>query len=132
MIELVVVVNPKPCTRPRFNRNSGRAYHDSKYITYRRDLELALREVWTKAPLDVPCRVEILCFGRRPKTTKLPFPKPDVDNYAKGVLDAMQGQKDAAKIILEDDWIVKRLEVEKFWAAPDDPGRIVINIEAME
>lgn len=123
MFNLQLPVNPKPCTRPRFNRHSGRVYHDKAYREYRNDLEAVLKERWSDEPLDGPLVVTILCFCKAPKKSKLPFPKPDVDNFAKGVLDAMNG------IVMHDDWQVRRIECDKAWAPPGDPGRIHVLIE---
>jgi len=128
MFTLQIPVDPKPCPRPRFAVRGGhaRAYHDKKYLTYRHELEEVLSERWTDDPIDYPIVVTIVCMVQRPKTTKLPHPKPDVDNYAKGVLDAMND------VVIVDDWLVQRVECEKFWAAPGDPGRIHVFIERAE
>lgn len=123
MYQLQVAVNPKSCSRPRFSRKSGRAYHEPAYKTYRADLEAVLRSKWEGPPLEGPLVVTVLCYVKAPKKSKLPFPKPDVDNYVKGVMDAMN------EIVFVDDWQVKRVECEKAWAPEGDPGRIHILIE---
>jgi len=55
------------------------------------------------------------------KTTKLGAPKPDVDNYAKGVLDSM-----VKAGMLADDTLVHKLTVIKQWFTDD---RIVVEVE---
>jgi Holliday junction resolvase RusA-like endonuclease len=40
-------------------------------------------------PLEGPLVVTINCLVPKPRTSKLQFPKPDVDNYAKSVMDAL-------------------------------------------
>lgn len=68
---------------------------------------------------DRPVSVVVNCYVLKPKTSKLPFPKPDVDNYAKSVLDAMT---DAG--VWHDDTQVQELRVNKQWADPStsEPG----------
>lgn len=48
--------------------------------------------------------------ARRECGTSVPLKKPDVDNYAKGILDALTG------VIWEDDNIIVHLEVRKFYS----------------
>ncbi|EQB10397.1 hypothetical protein L284_17025 [Novosphingobium lindaniclasticum LE124] len=55
--------------------------------------------------------MSIVCEVAKPKTTKLAAPKPDVDNYAKGVLDAIT--KDGR--FWSDDSQVVGLWVSKTW-----------------
>jgi Holliday junction resolvase RusA-like endonuclease len=64
------------------------------------------------APFEGPVAVDIIVQAARPKTTKLPHPKPDVDNYAKGVLDALTQD---GRFWLDDSQ-VQTLTVTKRWA----------------
>lgn len=61
--------------------------------------------------VDGPCEVIVRNLVARPKTTKLIAPKPDVDNYAKGVLDAIT--KDGR--FWHDDSQVLDLTASKRW-----------------
>jgi hypothetical protein len=74
-------------------------------------------------PWCTPVRVKVAIWAKRPKATKLSAPRPDVDNYAKAVLDAMNG------VIVHDDTLVQHLEVTKKWAPVGDPGRIVVHVD---
>lgn len=76
---------------------------------------------------DGPVDVIVACVSQRPKTTKLSAPKPDVDNYAKGVLDAIT--KDGR--FWDDDSQVQRLHVAKAWGEVDTPGFITVSIGAL-
>lgn len=114
-----LMIDPMPTPRPRFRAIPVRGktivntYHPKEYTEYQKMLELLIDDA---APanfdgFDGRLRVTIQILVTKPKTTKLPAPKPDVDNYAKGVLDA------ATKAGLwHDDSQVVELHVAKAWA----------------
>lgn len=75
------------------------------------ELDLLLADLPPETfPLQGVLTVGIIVTARRPKTTKLPHPKPDVDNYAKAVLDAMTKAG-----VWDDDTQVAFLAVKKEW-----------------
>jgi len=113
-----------PAARPRVSRWG--TYYPKRYSDFKKALKEDLKERWGQPIIDRPVVVQIHCWVQPPGKTKLAFPKPDVDNYAKAVLDAMIGT------VLEDDWLVKRLIVEKSWGSRSDPGRILVVIEDYE
>lgn len=100
--------------RPRFTRG-GHAYTPKAT----RDYEVAIREAYMNAPrkprepFSGPIAVSILTYRQLPKSTpKSVFSepdthKPDIDNVAKVVLDALNG------IAWEDDAQVVSLTVSK-------------------
>lgn len=128
LLKFSVLIEPKAATRPQFNRQSGKAYHTKVYKQFRKDLEAELRGCAPEEPFDFPIDVAMGVYLRRPRTTKLVMPKPDVDNFAKGVLDAMQGPKGGDRIVLADDSWVAGLFVQKRWASPGEPGFITIRV----
>jgi len=65
----------------------------------------------TGVAFEGPVEVTLLVSVSRPKTTKLSAPKPDVDNYAKAVLDAVT--KDGR--VWHDDTQVVTLSATKAW-----------------
>lgn len=110
--------DPVPQPRPRVSTRGGfaRAYVPGKHPVhaYRRALEAAAR-VAGVTPTGEPLSVVIDAVFVRPKshTTKRgvkpdapALPRPDVDNIAKAVLDALQD-------VMGDDTAVARLVVEK-------------------
>lgn len=118
---LTFPIEPKPTPRPRLSK-FGHAYASKDYRTYLDDLAAKAREQWPGLALVGPLAVTIMVLCRRPKTSKLDAPKPDWDNYAKGVCDAMN------KIVYEDDTQVVDAFVQKRWALPGEDGRIVVTI----
>jgi Holliday junction resolvase RusA-like endonuclease len=73
-------------------------------------------------PATTPITVTLECFATRPKSTKLAFPRPDVDNFAKSVLDGSNG------ILWVDDSLIVDLTVSKAWANPKCPGYLTLQI----
>ena len=66
-------------------------------------------------PYPGPVEVHLRFLVTKPKTTKLLAPSPDIDNYAKAVLDCLQGSKKDGPGIIEDDKQVIKLTAEKSW-----------------
>lgn len=99
-------------------------YSPKEYSEWQKAAAAALKAV-PAFPVEGPCSVTIVCCAARPKTTKLPAPKSDVDNYAKGVLDAIT--KDGR--FWSDDTQVISLLVTKAWASGDEPPAIYVTIE---
>lgn len=122
-IATLTSVAPMPTPRPRFRAIPVRGktivntYHPKEYTAYLQALEAELREAFgDREVFDAPVRVVVAIAIPKPKTTKLQCPKPDVDNYAKGVLDA------ATKAgIWTDDTLVVELRAVKEWSITGTP-----------
>ena len=121
-ITFTVPGNPVPQPRPRVSTRGGfaRAYVPSKHPVhdYRTQLAVAARLAGL-TPTGKPLDVVIDAVFERPKShmrkagvkpTAPKLPRPDVDNVAKAVLDALQD-------VMGDDSLVSRLVVEKSWGA---------------
>lgn len=62
-----------------------------------------------------------------PATTKLPFPKADLDNYVKAVMDVCNGR------LWTDDWLVQTFrDCDKVWAEPGKQSSITITVQTLE
>ncbi|AWH32205.1 RusA family crossover junction endodeoxyribonuclease [Stenotrophomonas sp. SAU14A_NAIMI4_8] len=110
---------PTPRARHRAFLVNGKVisstYNPKEYTEYLKTLSADFRRDFDYSEfIEVPVRVCITVTLKKPKTTKLPHPKPDVDNFAKGVLDAMTQAE-----LWSDDTLVRELAVIKQWG-PDD------------
>lgn len=89
-LEIILPICPTPQERPRLTR-TGHAYHSAKQQARERELALALLPYRPKTPMEGP--VVVLVHAKLPKPLKLPsgknYWKPDVDNLAKQILDAL-------------------------------------------
>lgn len=117
-VTFTVTGQPVPQPRPRVSTAGGfaRAYVPSKHPVhaYRQSLAAAARDAGlttTGEPLNVVVdavferpKSHMNKAGVKPDAPKLP--RPDVDNIAKAVLDALQD-------VMGDDSLVARLVVEK-------------------
>jgi len=121
-ITFTVPGDPVPQPRVRVSTRGGfaRAYVPSKHPVhdYRTQLAVAARLAGL-TPTGEPLDVVIDAVFERPKShllkkgvkaTAPKLPRPDVDNVAKAVLDALQD-------VMGDDSLVARLVVEKSWGA---------------
>ena len=102
----------RACPRPRHMRN-GHTYMPSEYTLYKRRIAKAYLEAggldFGSAPVAVTIDVMRELPGSRPKrvSAEPDTVRPDVDNIAKGVMDALNG------VAYEDDSQVVSLSVLK-------------------
>lgn len=101
------------------------AYYPASYKAWKEQAGRHLINAATNArapvPLEGPLAVTVVCHVQRPKTTKLDHPKPDVDNYAKSVLDAATQAG-----LWGDDSQVVSLQVRKLWATTEPHIELVV------
>lgn len=102
-------------------------YSPKDYATWQKEVGAALAKV-DASFFDGPVKVTVDCFGTRPKSSKLLFPRSDVDNYAKGILDVIT--KDGR--FWNDDSQVGDLSVRKRWGEPGEAGYVTVSIEDVE
>lgn len=91
MIEFVVCMEPVAKGRPRFGK--GFTYTDPKTRKFERDFALAAAEHKPVAPIVGPIELTMLFQIKPPKHPKREYPhvRPDLDNYAKAVMDSLGG-----------------------------------------
>ena len=122
-VAFTVLGDPVPQPRVRVSTRGGfaRAYVPSKHPVHAyRDAVAKAAQAAGMTIVRQPVSVSIVAVFARPKShstkrglkpTAPALPRPDVDNVAKAVLDALQ-------LVMGDDTCVKRLEVEKSYGFP--------------
>lgn len=136
MCDFVVEGKPVGKGRPRFRRagNFVQTYTPEKTAEYEKLVRLRFQNAGGVIT-DKPVRVEITAFFAPPKSTKkkdkiemlanmiLPEKKPDVDNIAKIILDALN------QVAYKDDAQVIELFVKKRYAAE---AKVIVHIEEID
>lgn len=117
---VVIPVDPVPASRPRVGRWG--TYYTKTYRNWR-DLA-ASRLPHGELHLDGPISVDVEVVKKRPKTTKLDHPHPDIDNYVKAALDALT----KAGGYWDDDKQIVALSAHKRFTAPGEEGHTVVSI----
>ena len=104
---------PTSKERPRATR-SGHFYTPAKTRQFESSVKTLARQHWgNKEPLEMNLEAILTFYSKRPKTTKLQYPRKDVDNLSKAVLDALN------QVIYKDDSQIVKLTASKQWANED-------------
>ena len=122
-------LEPVPASRPRVTK-AGYVYYPKRYAGFKREAAALLPSyVYYTCGLHYPINgfleITVGFFVRRPKTTKLKYPKPDYDNYLKA-LDVLNG------IIWADDSQIIVAHCRKEWAEPGLAGYIDLTVREVE
>jgi Holliday junction resolvase RusA-like endonuclease len=114
-MELFVPIHPVPASRPRVTRYG--TYYGKRYTKFRKELKAWAEEELLMVPRSDPLSVRLLFITQRPKKPTLPYPRGDIDNFVKGVLDGLTG------FMWEDDRQIVALSAGKRYATSlDTPG----------
>lgn len=137
IFEFEIPGEPKGKGRPRFTR-SGHAYTPESTASYENLVKLCFTQKYhgtQPIPHGVPVKAHITAFFPIPKSVsksraadmergfELPTKKPDTDNLAKIVLDALNG------MAYHDDAQIVRLTVQKSYSR--EP-RVLVEISEVE
>ena len=127
-MRLIVFMEPEPKARARTIRMKSGAvgsYTPSKTVKAESMIRAAFMDSGlTKFAPKTPLKMRVIAYRSRPKSlpkmVTFPVTRPDADNYAKLVLDALN------KFAFEDDSQIIELVCEKRFG---DPPRVEIEIE---
>lgn len=113
MFKLFFDVKPEPKARPRLGRHG--TYTPSKTKMAEREMATLAKLQWGArphlvSPLSVVITVSILKPASKKKSVLFPCVRPDIDNYAKLVCDALNG------IVWKDDGQICELLVRKVYS----------------
>jgi Holliday junction resolvase RusA-like endonuclease len=102
---------------------------------FKATVRMAAQQAYQGPPLDGPLELSMQCLLPRPKRLvwkRRPMPavphtsKPDVDNLAKAVFDALNG------LLWQDDSQVYQASVSKWFVSGDSSPGVIVSIERAE
>ena len=115
-----LAINPVPASRPRVERWGVR--YNEPYKSFKEQAKELVAESWPEDVFDDACTVLLEIVKQKPKTTKLAFPKPDIDNFEKAVYDAM------SKLVFKDDSQIQMAVVGKRWTREGEEPHISVTV----
>jgi Holliday junction resolvase RusA-like endonuclease len=119
--QIVLALDPVPAARPRVGKFG--TYYPKTYSRFKLQADELLAPLAEgRTPSTELFYVNVEFIGEKPKSTILPAPKGDIDNYVKAALDAVT----KAQCMWSDDRQVVGLHAVKRWAREGEENRIVI------
>lgn len=126
-IEIVVPGKPQGKQRPRHTK-SGHTYTPRETVEYEQQIRALVLEKYPGiVPTEEPVQICISAYFGMPKSKKRSIPdghpatcKPDTDNIAKIIMDALNG------IVYKDDKQVFSIEMAKFYTTSQEKAIIRI------
>ena len=115
-------IDPVPASRARVSKYG--TYYLPTYRKFKAEMqEIVAKNRGSFTKMEGPLMVTVLCFVRKPKSTDRSYPRGDVDNYAKAVLDSLNG------VMWEDDDQIMQLAVFKEFCEDDKDPRVYVEVE---
>jgi len=124
---IFIPVAPTPASRPRISRYGN--YYPKNYTEFRKQLYMHLKKLQGKhkavEKAEFSVELELIC--KKPKKPSNPYPRGDVDNYAKGYLDGIT----YAQLFWDDDIQVVKLNITKRYQEEGEDYGAKITIEQL-
>lgn len=114
-----------PVAKQRARVAKGWAYTPKKTVSFESSVKLLAQTQWKRPILLGPVSVSITFIIARPKARKKDIwvsVRPDLDNYVKSILDALNG------VVWADDGQVAELYAVKRYETEDTSQRVVVKI----
>lgn len=115
-------ISPVAASRPRVSKWGS--YYTGTYKEFREQAKPIVEEIlkdWN--PVETPLSVYVEVYPTRPKTSKLNYPRPDIDNYVKAIFDLCNG------LAWKDDSQIVFMDAKKAWSKND--GYFTVEIEEL-
>lgn len=133
MLYLQLKQNPVPASRPRVTKWG--VYYGKKYTEYRKNIYVTIAQAIKEAkaegilPLTGSLIIAQIFEVQRPKTSKLDYPNPDLDNYNKALWDALGSHGDG---VFEDDKrIIASIETKR-WTTTTPTTHVLIQTVTLQ
>ncbi len=118
VLNFEIPIDPVPKARPRLGRG-GHVFTPKKTKDFEKKVRAVIGNKYTIPPLIGPVSMTLIFRMKQAKTNKKTYPtqRPDLDNLAKAVTDAVNGMR------YEDDCQIINLNLSKRWCEDDEvPG----------
>lgn len=124
---IFIPVAPVPASRPRISKYGN--YYPKTYTEFRKLVYRCLKKLQGKheAVDKVEFSVDLELICKKPKKPTNPYPRGDVDNYAKGYLDSIT----YAQLFWVDDIQVVKLNITKRYQEEGEDYGAKLRIEQL-
>jgi Holliday junction resolvase RusA-like endonuclease len=116
-IEIFLDIPPQPKERARVTFQNGKAhsYTPKKTEDTENYIRAAVMQYYDYYPRETPVYMEVTFYMPEPKRSKYDWPitRPDIDNYAKLLIDSITEKRDGTMGILKDDAQITTLLIKK-------------------
>lgn len=131
LLRFSISINAVPASRPRISKWG--AYYGKRYTAFRKAAPEAIQEAIKNSgvshkdlPLTQTLECDFIFRIQQPKSTKLDYPRCDVDNLLKAIQDSIQG------ILIVDDNQIVEVRGRKEWADKNTQPTIELTLKIVD